>query len=330
MGILKNVLEPGAIAAIFTLGAWINRRHDRRFVNDPICAPLLHEADIEQEQDGEPGEDTVTETSGRKPRLSLQSRALARYPFLLEIWYWLLIYWIYQGARAISARVIANNEAIFSKAENLAIQILSFEHHLHIDIELPVQRFILTKAPRLMDILGGIYYSHIVLGVAFYVYTYTYLPTNRYQTIRRTLALMNVIAFIILSLWRCAPPRLLPEDFGFIDVLHRGDSGSAWTRNKFQLTIAAMPSLHFGNSVFIAFCLGVYSPHVFLRVVAMLWPVLMGWTVIATANHFVLDMVVGVVVVGCAYWFNWVMLMLLPVERVLFRLIRLEKPRQGS
>lgn len=234
---------------------------------------------------------------------------------------------MYQGARAISARVIANNEAIFQKAENRAIQILSFQHNIHIDIELSVQRFNLTKAPRLMVILADIYYSHIIVGVAFYVYCYTYLPCRKYQAIGRTLALMNIIAFVILSFWRCTPPRLLPDDFGFIDVLHRGNSASAWARNKFQLTIAAMPSLHLGNSVFIAVCVVVYSPHAFLRVLAPLWPVIMGWTVIATANHFVLDIVVGVVVAGSAYYLNGVMLMLVPVERVLFRLIRLAKPR---
>lgn len=234
---------------------------------------------------------------------------------------------MYQGARAISARVIANNKAVFQNAEHHAVQILSFEHTLHIDTELSIQRFILTKVPRLMDILADIYYSHIIVGVAFYVYCYTYLPHNKYKAIRRSLALMNIIAFVILSSWRCTPPRLLPEDFGFIDVLHRGDSGSAWTRNKFQLTIAAMPSLHFGNSMFIAVCTVVYSPHAFLRVMAPLWPVLMGWTVLATANHFVVDMVVGVVVVGCAYYLNWALVMLVPGERMLFRLIRLEKPR---
>lgn len=181
-----------------------------------------------------------------------------------------------------------------------------------------------------METLASIYYSHITVGVAFYVYCYTYLSRSRYQAIRRALALMNVIAFVILSLWRCKPPRLLPDDFEFVDVLHRENSGSAWTQNKFQLTIAAMPSLHFGNSVFLAFCVVVYSPHAFLRVVAPLWPVMMGWTVIATANHFVLDMAVGVVVVACAYRLNRIMLILLPVERVLFRWIRLEKPRYAS
>jgi len=202
---------------------------------------------------------------------------------------------------------------------------LSLEHRLHIDIELLVQRFVLDKLPWLMDHLARVYYSHIVVGVVFYVYYYTFMTRSQYQKYRRTLALENVIAFIVLSLWRCAPPRLLPEEYGFIDVLHQDNSGSAWTHNKFQLTIAAMPSLHFGNSVLIAFCLLKYSPHVLLRVVAPLWPMVMGLTVVATANHFILDAVVGVVVIATAYRLNRVMLVLLPLERVLFRAARLEK-----
>ncbi|KAF3395711.1 hypothetical protein F1880_007310 [Penicillium rolfsii] len=330
MSALKNILEPAAIAALFTLGAWINKRDGRcGGVGDDTRTPLLHEDDCEQGQDTHDrfGDDAISEAQRHKPRLWLHSRVLARFPFLLEIWYWLLIYWVYQGARAVSARVIANDDSIFQNAKTHAIQILSFEHHLHIDIELFVQRFILTKAPRLMDVLAVIYYSHIVVGVALYVYFYTCLPRKKYQAIRRSLALMNIIAFAILSLWRCMPPRLLPDDFGFVDVLHRGNSGSAWTQNKFQLTIAAMPSLHFGSSVFFAVCMIVFSPHALLRVLAPVWPVMMGWTVIATANHFVLDMIVGVVVVGSASYLNRATLVFLRVERGLFRLIRLEKPR---
>lgn len=195
------------------------------------------------------------------------------------------------------------------------------------DIELSVQRLVLDRYPSLMDILAKIYYSHIVLGVAFLVYCYTFLPRGRYQSIRRTLALENAIAFTIISLWRCMPPRLLPEEYGFIDVLHHGHTGSAWTQNKFQLTIAAMPSLHFGNSVLIAFCLLRYSPHLFLRIIAVLWPIMMGLTVVATANHFILDGIVGTAVIATAFYFNRAMLVLLPIERGLFRLLRLEKPR---
>ncbi|KAJ5176504.1 uncharacterized protein N7482_002381 [Penicillium canariense] len=302
MGILKDILEPGAITAIFTLGAWIDRHERLRDdVENDSRMPLLKEDDCEQEQDPneESEENEATNAPKCRPRPWLHSRVLARYPFVLEI----------------------------GKPSTMQFRFYHWNITSMFDIELSTQQFILTNAPWLNHVLASIYYSHIVVGVGFFIYCYTCLPHNRYQAIRRTLALMNVLAFVALSIWRCKPPRLLPEDFGFVDVLHRGNSGSAWMRNKFQLTIAAMPSLHFGNSVLIAFCLVAYSPYSILRVIAPLWPVVTGWTVVATANHFILDMVVGVAVIVSAYRFNGAMLVLLPLERVLCRLIRLEKPR---
>jgi hypothetical protein len=233
---------------------------------------------------------------------------------------------IYQGLRAISARAISGHDAIFDRAEKHARQILAVEHFLHIDIELAVQRFVLTKTAWLVPFLARVYYSHIIVGVVFYVYCYTFMKRDKWLNIRRTLAFENVIAFTIITLWRCTPPRLMPEEFGFVDVLHSNRGGSAWTQNKFQLTIAAMPSLHFGNSMFIAICLIKFSPHWYLRFIAPLWPMLMALTIVATANHFILDAVVGACVVLTAYRYNHVMLNLLPVERVLFGLLRLERP----
>ncbi|KAJ5404135.1 hypothetical protein N7509_004006 [Penicillium cosmopolitanum] len=323
MGLLKSILEPLAIAAIFTIGAWVNREDVPWY--DDLRAPLLKNDDADPEQnglraghgdearDGEVVRDNASaELAPKRYKPNIQSRILARFPFIIEIFYWLLIYWIYQGSRAISARVIAGHKAIFDKAEHHALSILSLESTLSINIELPTQQFVLKKTPWLILILAQIYYSHIILGVAFLVYSYTFLARSTYKTILRTLALCNGIAFIILSLWRCAPPRLLPEEYGFIDVLHntRSNSDSAWTQNKFQLTIAAMPSLHFGGF-------------------GLFWPVAMGATVVATANHFIMDMGVGVLVVVVAWWVNWGVLVLLPVERGLFGLLRLVKPPDG-
>lgn len=141
------------------------------------------------------------------------------------------------------------------------------------------------------------------------------------------MALDNIIAFVTFTLWRCTPPRLLPPEYGFIDVLHQHRVKSAWTHNKFQLIIAAMPSLHFGNSVLIAFCLMKFSPHRILRILAPFWPAMMGLTIVATANHYILDAVVGACVITLAYQFNNLMLLLLPVEGFLFRLVRLEKSK---
>ncbi|KAL4993720.1 PAP2 superfamily-domain-containing protein [Aspergillus recurvatus] len=323
MGAFKNFLEPGAIAAIFTATTIYNRR--RRRPASPsdtpsVESPLLPDPVVAKS----PDEDGYVRSAENSR--TVQSRFLARFPFLIEIWYWLLIYWVYQGLRAISARAIAGHAAIFDRAEHHALQILALEHALHVDAELAIQQFVLTKASWLMPFLARVYYSHIVLGVIFFAYTYTFLKRETFQGIRRTLALENVIAFVIITLWRCTPPRLLPEEHGFIDVLHSNHGGSAWTQNKFQLTIAAMPSLHFGNSMFIALCLIRFSPHWYLRALAPVWPMLMAFTIVATANHFILDALVGACVVLVAYRFNYVMLGLLPVERVLFRLLRLEKP----
>lgn len=73
-----------------------------------------------------------------------------------------------------------------------------------------------------MEFFAVIYYSQIIVGVAFLVYIYTYLPTHILRQIRRTIATNDVVAFCILTAFRCASPRLLPPGYGFVDVLRGG------------------------------------------------------------------------------------------------------------
>lgn len=202
---------------------------------------------------------------------------------------------VYQLLRASSARLIAGNQAVFDLARTHAIQILSLESHLGIDIELFFQRHMLTRYPDWMLLLARIYYSHICVGVAFVVYCYTCMPRSVFYRIRRTIAMDNAIAFVVVTAWRCSPPRLLPSEYGFVDVLHKKLSthDNAWTNNRFQLTIAAMPSLHFGTALFFAVCLFRFAPHRLVRWLGLLWPAAMLVTIVATANHFVMDAVVG-------------------------------------
>ena len=67
-----------------------------------------------------------------------------------------------------------------------------------------------------------------------------------YEARRRTMALCNLIAFVVFTLWPCMPPRLLsdPEyhgddaseakSFGFVDTVHsKAGESSVWTTNKF-------------------------------------------------------------------------------------------------
>lgn len=127
----------------------------------------------------------------------------------------------------------------------------------------------------------------------------------------------------------------MPPSYGFDDVLHpKPGTGvgqpSDWSNNRFQLTIAAMPSLHFGTSLLIGSSVAVFGRHTLLRVVAPLYPTVMLLVVLATANHWVLDCVAGVLVVGLGYTINPVLLVFKPIEEWLFWLVRTEKPTHNA
>ncbi|KAH6896600.1 PAP2 superfamily-domain-containing protein [Thelonectria olida] len=320
---LRNVLEPAFIVAGFTAGCLINRRRGGQALPQETLEDDLESG--ERYTDASPPlKPTVlhSEIPIRKaPNLffRLLSRFFNAYPFLIEIWYWNMTYWIYQGLRAVSARAIAGNEAVFNKARDHAISILSVEGALGIDIERRFQSYIMNDQPWLMPLLANIYYSHISLGICFLVYIYTFLPPSTFQRIRRTIAADNAIAFVIVTFWRCSPPRLLPQEYGFVDVLHgKTANGGAWNNNRFQLTIAAMPSLHFGTALFFCVCMVRFSPHKVMRILAPLWPAAMLITIVATANHFLMDAMIGAMVPFLGWRINQVVLILKPLQDWVF------------
>ncbi|KFA71566.1 hypothetical protein S40288_08860 [Stachybotrys chartarum IBT 40288] len=328
----KNLAEPLFIVAAFTAGTLINRRRkppSRSHAVDLEASPdasLLFKPPAHHLDVGSPP------ASLRVVVSDLLSRFFTAYPFLIEIWYWNLTYWIYQLARAVSAVNISSNASVFLLARSHALRILSLESTLGIAVEQPLQAYLLARHPWVMPLLARVYYSHISLGVCFLVYVYTYLPAPLFQRIRRTIAVDNAIAFVVVSLWRCAPPRLLPAEYGFVDVLHGAlaASGNAWTHNRFQLTIAAMPSLHFGTALFFAVCIVRYSPHRWLRCLAPLWPAAMLFTIVATANHFLADAFVGAFVPLLGWELNQSVLILHPIQEKLVSLLSALSGSQGA
>ncbi|KAL7956847.1 PAP2 superfamily domain-containing protein [Trichoderma compactum] len=300
-----------AIALAFTAGMLINRRRlkHQRYQRDIESIPDYISAEKKTEDAS-----ASHRKGGNKGSNSLVFRVLSwiygTFPFLSEIWYWLLTYWVYQLSRAFTARAIAPDPHVYLVAKQHALQLLAMEQFLRIDFEQAFQEYILTKHACIVPLLRHVYHSHIVIGIVFIVYIYTVLPPPLFRRVRRTIAMDNFIALVIISLWRCYPPRMLPPEYGFIDILHEGKTGSVWTHNRFRLTIAAMPSLHFGTLVLFAVCLARFSPHIAMRVLAPLWPLAMFVTVVATANHFVLDVVVGAIIPLLGWRWNRAILVL--------------------
>ncbi|KAJ7100126.1 PAP2 superfamily-domain-containing protein [Mycena belliarum] len=332
--------EPSIVLAILTAGVVLNRRRapdtDAAWSPlSPTTEPLLATGDQPYRERVVFGR-TVRSRNTAVWRHTRVSRALRRFPFLVEVWYWLLVYWTYQLARAFTAVTLKDDTLAVSREH--ALSLIRAEQQLGVFVEPAVQRFVLAR-PALLGALNRIYsFIHIPGTITFLAWLYAAAPQALFEARRRTLAVSNLMAFVVFTLWPCMPPRLLPaaDGFGFVDTVHTGEVASVWTTNKFCNQLAAMPSLHFGYSFVIGLTVATLPshPHAHARLVGlgkwvlgMSYPALILVAIVATANHYVLDAAAGFVVASVAWNVNGVLKSLLVVEDAFFYLLRVHKPR---
>jgi hypothetical protein len=132
----------------------------------------------------------------------------------------------------------------------------------------------------------------IVTGVALFV-----LRRDRYRLLRNAMFVSGVIGFAFFAFFPVAPPRLL--DIGLVDtVTEQSNSYRALQPPGLTNQYAAFPSLHVGWNVLVGIVLFASTTHLAVRAFAVVSPPAMAFAVVATANHFVVDVVAGVAVVG--------------------------------
>lgn len=89
--------EPLIVVSILTFGVvWNRRRGPSKLWNgSPLSSPLLGGANSEpQYRDRVVLGKIVKSRNTKRWERSLVSRVLDYFPFLVEVWYWLLIYWV--------------------------------------------------------------------------------------------------------------------------------------------------------------------------------------------------------------------------------------------
>lgn len=179
------------------------------------------------------------------------------------------------------------------------LQLLGFERHLGIDIELPVNLWL--AAHRELANVASWYYqlAHLTVTLLVLLVCYVSRP-DIYPRARNALVLINVLGLVGFWLYPVAPPRLLPGG-PFIDVTAMtgiATSSSTSAPNPY----AAMPSLHTAWAVW-ATCVALLMARAWwVRVLWVLYPALTVTVIVSTGNHYVLDVVagVGVALVGVA------------------------------
>jgi hypothetical protein len=99
-----------------------------------------------------------------------------------------------------------------------------------------------------------------------------------------------------------APPRFLPG-LGFIDTITVQKSVyHALQQPALVNEYAAMPSLHVGWILLVGVALFQMTHAWYTKAFAMVLPLMMTAAIIFTANHYILDAVVGVAITLVALW----------------------------
>lgn len=237
-------------------------------------------------------------TSPPRGRLLGAAPAIARW--LPELLVLLLLYLAYAEVRD---RHGEGTEGHADLAHANGVAIAQLEHRWHLGFEQAVQSPVLPH-PDLMRLLNGWYGGAHFAVTLFALCVLVVRGGPDYRRWRSVLVLSTAVAVCVFALYPTMPPRLLPPPYGTVDSLRV--FGGLWTYNggsleKIADPFAAMPSLHL---VWAGWCGAVgwtVLKRPLLRALAVLYPCVTTYVVIATGNHFVLDTVAGLLVLAIGW-----------------------------
>ncbi|MEX2293351.1 MAG: phosphatase PAP2 family protein [Acidimicrobiales bacterium] len=180
-----------------------------------------------------------------------------------------------------------------------ARQIVTLQRDLHLPTELSLQHLVLRH-----DWLAwftSLYYAgmHVPTLVAFLIWLYV-RHRDEYPHWRNGLAWLTAFCLVIRFV-RVAPPRFL-TDLGYIDISERfGPSIYGPVGTGVSDQFAAMPSIHVGWAAVVSFGIIATSPSRW-RWVFLLHLIITTIVVSASGNHWWLDGLVAIALLGLSMW----------------------------
>ncbi len=176
-------------------------------------------------------------------------------------------------------------EASLDDAIAASRDLFALERTLGIGVEPDIVRWVYARP----DLLAAAnwFYSHMDETLVFGILAALRLVDDlRFAAIRTAFALAHLPAIAVVALYPSAPPRWIPG-------LPHGSPPVADFTGDLRNSTAAAVSLHVGIPVLLAAAAIWVRPRAPLAWATLLYPVLVLAVVIGTANHFVLDAVIG-------------------------------------
>jgi hypothetical protein len=185
-----------------------------------------------------------------------------------------------------------------------ATSVWNLERTLHLPNELLHHA---TLAKVINFYYASAHFPMIALAMAWLCFFYRPL----FSRVRDVLVVLTVFALILCATYPLAPPRLLPAQDGVVDLARRFGF-SVYSKNpdtdKVANQFAAMPSLHVAYAALVAISV-ILAFKSRWRWLAILYPIATTGVVLVTGNHYWLDAIVGLLLLGLAT------LVTLPLER---------------
>lgn len=202
----------------------------------------------------------------------------------------------YVAYRLVRGLVEGNANEAFAHANDL----ISLEQTLHLFVEPSIQAW--ASGSHVLMVAASWLYVNAQTSITLAALIYLYVRHNgSFYFVRNMFAIAMLIALIGYAVFPTAPPRFLPE-WGFIDSvsdltgMHVSHASASMTAlfNPY----AAVPSMHVAGALMIGWPLASLSR---TRVAGILWrlyPLLIAFVIVATANHFILDALLGALTAG--------------------------------
>jgi membrane-associated phospholipid phosphatase len=179
-----------------------------------------------------------------------------------------------------------------------ARDIVRWERDLGIFHELGVQHWAQTAPGIVGSIASWTYFNcQFTISIAFLLWVYA-RRNDSYYFIRNVVIAADFIGVIGYIGFPAAPPRML-SSLGFVDTLAATYKNTAVA--SLANPYAAMPSLHTAYALLIGTCGVLLTRRLWAKALWSLYPALVVFSIVATANHYFLDAIAGALTISLAF-----------------------------
>lgn len=203
-----------------------------------------------------------------------------------------LFFTAYQGYGLVRGVVDGKSDLAFANAD----RIVDLERSLGTFFEPNLQSSLLSHS-WVIDVANWLYLnSHFTITISFLAWLYLFHNRNFYF-VRNMFMVAMLFALVGYFLFPTAPPRLLPGHM-FTDTIANltGTAQDTKTASLLLNKYAAVPSMHIGFSSMIAGTAFSIVRNPVGRFLWLLYPMVVFFVIVATANHYWVDAAAGAVV----------------------------------